>query len=108
MTENQLKLFALNRSHVLGQRVADFMRVQLCKHEERDFEAGEHKARPLKSVRNADVFVIHSLYGDKEQSVNDKLVRMLFFLAALKDAGADRYHSYLRARIGFAREIFRA
>ena len=90
MNENQLKLFALNRSHVLGQRVADFMGTRLCQHEERDFEDGEHKARALESVRNCDVFVIHSLHGDEEQSVNDKLVRMLFFLAALKDAGADR------------------
>jgi len=34
--------------------------------------------------------VIHSLYGDTEQSPNDKLCRLLFFIGALKDAGAER------------------
>jgi ribose-phosphate pyrophosphokinase len=34
------------------------------------------------------VFVVESLYGDSEQSVNDKLCRLLFFIGALKDASA--------------------
>ena len=59
-------------------------------HEERGFEDGEHKIRPLIEVRRRDVFVIHSLYGDAEQSPNDKLCRLLFFIGALKDAGAER------------------
>ncbi len=37
-----------------------------------------------------DVFVIHSLYGEPAQSANDKLVRLLFFIGALKDAAAAR------------------
>jgi len=90
MSENKLKLFALDRSHDFGRRVAVTMGIPLCKHEERDFEDGEHKARPLESVRNSDAFVIHSLHGDEEQSVNDKLIRLLFFLGALRDAGANR------------------
>ena len=90
MSEDKLKLFALNRSHDFGQQVAASMGISLSKHEERDFEDGEHKARPLESVRNSDAFVIHSLYGDEEQSVNDKLIRLLFFLGALRDAGANR------------------
>jgi ribose-phosphate pyrophosphokinase len=36
------------------------------------------------------VFVIHSLNGDDEESPNDKLSRLLFFIGALKDAGAER------------------
>jgi ribose-phosphate pyrophosphokinase len=59
-------------------------------HEERDFEDGEHKVRPLDSVRGADVYVIQSLSGDATQSTNDKLCRLLFFIGALKDAGAAR------------------
>lgn len=90
MGEDKLKLFALNRSQNFGQQVAASMGVPLSKHEERDFEDGEHKARPLESVRNSDAFVIHSLHGDEEQSVNDKLIRLLFFLGALRDAGANR------------------
>jgi len=90
MSEDKLKLFALNRSQDFGQRVADSMGISLSKHEERDFEDGEHKARPLESVRNSDAFVIYSLCGDEEQSVNDKLIRLLFFLGALRDAGTNR------------------
>ncbi len=90
MSEDKLKLFALNRSHDFGQQVAASMGISLSKHEERDFEDGEHKARPLENVRGTDAFVIHSLYGDEEQSVNDKLIRLLFFLGTLKDAGAAR------------------
>jgi ribose-phosphate pyrophosphokinase len=59
-------------------------------HEEREFEDGEHKTRPLVNVRARDVFVIQSLYGDSSQSVNDKLCRFLFFLGALRDASAAR------------------
>lgn len=90
MSNDKLKVFALNHSRDLGQKVAIAMGVTLSKHEEWDFEDGEHKARPMESVRNADVFVIHSLQGDEEQSVNDKLIRLLFFLGALRDANAYR------------------
>lgn len=85
-----LTLFALNASRDFGQRVAGALGVALAPHEEREFEDGEHKARPLESVRGRDVFVVASLYSDDRQSVNDKLVRLLFFLGALRDASAGR------------------
>jgi ribose-phosphate pyrophosphokinase len=62
--------------------------MQLSPHEERSFEDGEHKARPLENVRGRDVYVVQSLYGDGSQSVNDKLCRLLFFVGALRDAAA--------------------
>lgn len=83
-------LFALNDSRDFGERVAGHLETELSAHEEREFEDGEHKARPLVSVRDRDVFVIQSLYGDRHHSVNDKLCRLLFFLGALKDAAAGR------------------
>ena len=61
----------------------------LAAHEEREFEDGEHKARPLSVVCGADV-LLQSLHGGPEQSANDKLCRLLFFIGALKDAGARR------------------
>jgi ribose-phosphate pyrophosphokinase len=64
--------------------------MALASHEEREFEDGEHKARPLENVRGQDVYVIHSLYGESGMSANDKLVRLLFFIGALKDASAAR------------------
>lgn len=83
-------LFALDASRAFGERVAQQLGLPLARHEVREFEDGEHKARPLESVRGQDAYVIHSLYGEPGQSANDKLVRLLFFLAALKDAGAAR------------------
>ena len=35
-------------------------------------------------------FLAESLHGGPEQSANDKLCRLLFFIGALKDAGARR------------------
>jgi ribose-phosphate pyrophosphokinase len=86
--QRQLTFFALEGSRPFAQRVADRIGVPLAPHEERDFEDGEHKARPLQSVRGHDTYVLHSLYGDDSQSANDKLCRMLFFCGALRDAGA--------------------
>lgn len=88
MSLENLRLFALNASREFGDRVARPLGLSLASHEEREFEDGEHKARPLESVRGKDVYVIHSLHGEPGNSANDKLVRLLFFIGALKDAGA--------------------
>ena len=83
-------LFALGASGGLGRTIADALGQKLCRHEERGFEDGEHKARPLESVEGADVYVVQNLYGGPDESANDKLCRLLFFVGALKDAGAAR------------------
>jgi len=83
-------VFALHASRSFGEGVARQLGISLSACEEREFEDGEHKSRPLVNVRNQDVFVIQSLYADTQQSVNDKLVRLLFFIGALKDASAAR------------------
>ena len=90
MITDNLCVFTLNSSRDFGERVAASLNIRLAEHEEREFEDGEHKVRPLESVRGKDVFVIASLYGDVDQSVNDKLVRLLFFIGALRDASAMR------------------
>ncbi len=86
----QFSLFGLERSRALAERVAARLQVPLAAHEERNFEDGEHKARPLQDVRGHDAFVLHALHGDEVESGNDKLCRLLFFCGALKDAGAAR------------------
>lgn len=85
-----LRLFALKGTDDLGRDISKLLAYPLSTHEERDFEDGEHKARPVDPVAGADVYVIHSLHGGPEHSANDKLCRLLFFVAALKDAGARR------------------
>jgi ribose-phosphate pyrophosphokinase len=85
-----LRLFALQATAELGNSIARVLGVSLAAHEERDFEDGEHKVRPLDSVRDRDVYVIQSLHGGPSESANDKLARLLFFIGALKDVGAAR------------------
>src|ERR1039458_7560752 len=90
MENTPLRLFALAASAELGAAVATALAQPLAAHEERSFEDGEHKVRTLDTVRNADVYVVQSLHGGPTESANDKLCRLLFFIGALKDAGAAR------------------
>lgn len=90
LIDDHLCLFALHSSRAFGERVAQHLGMPLGRHEERDFEDGEHKSRPLDEVRGRDVFVVHSLHADGSESASDKLCRLLFFIGALKDAGAAR------------------
>lgn len=81
-------LFALRSSRPWAERVAARLDLPLAAHEERAFEDGEHKTRPLENVRGRDVFVLHALHGPGPQGVNDRLCQLLFFIGALKDASA--------------------
>jgi ribose-phosphate pyrophosphokinase len=87
---NGISLFALRASGDLGQGVASILGVPLSRPEERDFEDGEHKIRSVDPVRGSDVYVVQSLHGGGAESANDKLVKLLFFVGSLKDAGAAR------------------
>jgi ribose-phosphate pyrophosphokinase len=83
-------IFALDATRGLGTAVAGALGGELAPHEERAFEDGEHKARPLISVRGRDVYLVQSLHGGPEASPNDKLCRLLFFAGAVRDSGAAR------------------
>jgi ribose-phosphate pyrophosphokinase len=85
-----MKLFALDASRPFGEGIAAALELPLARHEERGFEDGEHKARPLEVVRGEDVYVVQSLHGDPAQSANDKLCRLLFFIGCLRDCAAAR------------------
>ena len=83
-------VFAIGASRTVGMTIANQLGIELGLHEEREFEDGEHKVRPLINVRGRNVFVVHSLYSDPHQSANDKLIRLIFLTGALKDASASR------------------
>jgi ribose-phosphate pyrophosphokinase len=89
-SDRPLALFALQATAELGRAVAQSLGQPLAPHEERAFEDGEHKVRPLHAVGGADVYVVQSLHGGPDESANDKLCRLLFFIGTLKDAGAAR------------------
>lgn len=90
MPAASIQLFALHATAALGQAVAAALGRDLAQHEERQFEDGEHKTRPLDTVSGRDVYVVQSLHGGPFESANDKLCRLLFFIGAVKDAGAAR------------------
>lgn len=90
MGTREMTIFGLESSRGFAAEVARCLDMSPGAVEEREFEDGEHKVRPLESVRHKDVFVIQSLYGDDGHSVNDKLCRLLFFVGALGDAAAAR------------------
>ena len=86
-----MMLFALQpQDKAVALALAQALDTDLSPHEERVFEDGEAKLRPLADPRGADVYVLASLYGEAADSPRDKLCRLLFFSAVLKDHGAAR------------------
>lgn len=85
-----MRLFALQATCDFGERVAVELECPLAPHEEREFEDGEYKLRPLIDVRGDDVYIVQGLHGDAQGTPADKLMRLLFFAATLRDHGADR------------------
>jgi ribose-phosphate pyrophosphokinase len=88
--DRQPLLFAPEASGALAPAVAGALGVALAPLETRVFEDGEHKSRPLVSVRGRDVYVLQSLAGGGDLGVDDRLVRLLFLVGALRDAAAAR------------------
>ena len=83
-----MQIFDLTPHQTLGRDIAHAAGFPLSPCEARAFRGGQHKLRPLVSVRGTDVFVISTLHATDGMSVNDHLVRMLFFIAACRDHGA--------------------
>lgn len=98
-----IKVFALGASRAYGERLSGHLEIPLSPAEERSFEDGEHKSRPLVTVRGHDVYVVHSLYADRQQGVSEKLCRLLFFAGALRDASAARVTAVV-PYLGYARK----
>lgn len=83
-----MKLFGLGQTSAFARRLARQAGTMLASHEEREFEDGEFKLRPLESVRHEHAVVCQSLAADRRASSADKLMRLLVFCGAVKDAGA--------------------
>ncbi len=85
-----MQLYGLDPSPALAQAIAARLGRSLSAHEDRGFEDGEHKRRPLADPRGQDCYVIDSLHGDLASSPDDKLCRLLMFIATLHEHGAAR------------------
>jgi ribose-phosphate pyrophosphokinase len=84
------RVFSLEPGRAFADRVAAALGVDRDPVEERVFEDGEVKVRALASVRAADCVVLQSLDGGPAGNVHDRLLRTLFLIGSLKDAGARR------------------
>jgi ribose-phosphate pyrophosphokinase len=82
-------VFAPGESRALGQAASERAGIELAALEEREYEGGEFKLRPLQPVRDRTVFVVQSLAGTQEAPIAQRLVRLLFLLQGLRDAGAN-------------------
>ena len=82
--------FALSESAGLAKRVCEEARLPLAVIEERRFEGGEFRFRALESVRGRTAVVLQSLAGSADLPVGERLLRLLFLLQGLRDAGASR------------------
>ena len=71
---------ALSESSRLGASVCSEAGLAPTPLEERSFEGGEFKLRPLQSVRGRCVFVLQTLASSKDAPVADRLVRLLFLI----------------------------
>lgn len=97
-------IFSLDRAHRgLAQAIAQDLDTELSPHEDRPFEDGECKLRPLVDPRGADVYVLMGLHGGPDATPHDKLCRLLFFVATLRDHGAARVTAVL-PYLAFARK----
>ena len=83
-------LFSIDPECGFASALADALDESLSPHEDRSFEDGEHKLRPLVDPRGADVYVLGSLHGSPRFSPHDRLCRLLMFVATLRDHGAAR------------------
>ena len=82
--------FAPAATQPFAERLVAALGVPLAPMEEREFEGGEHKTRPLVEPPRSRGVVVPCLSGDESGSANDRLCRLLFFIAGLKDCGARR------------------
>lgn len=98
-----MMLYSLDRNPTLASAIAEHLAYRIEPHEERVFPDGERKLRPLLDPRGDDVYVIHSLHGDLDDSPSDKLFRLLMFCATLREHGA-RHVTAVLPYLAYARK----
>ncbi|MFW5834609.1 MAG: ribose-phosphate diphosphokinase [Pseudomonadota bacterium] len=79
-------LLALQAGEGFARRVAEAGGFPLGRIEERPFEDGEVKVRPLDEVRGRHVVIVQSL----DTEAHERLCRVAMLIGAVKDAGAAR------------------
>ncbi|MFZ4651228.1 MAG: ribose-phosphate diphosphokinase [Rubrivivax sp.] len=98
-----MQLYALDAGDPLAAAVAASLHEPLAAHEERRFDDGECKLRPLADPRGAQAVIVASLHGDAAGSPHDRLWRLLLLASALRDHGARRVTALL-SYLAYARK----
>lgn len=106
-----IKVFGLESSKEYALKVAKNLELDLTPITEKYYEDGEPyvKSGPensdssLGNVRGHDVFVIQSLYGDKNETISDKFMKLCIFCGSLKDASAHEVIPII-PHLGWARQ----
>jgi len=91
-----MQLYTLDEDDRFGIALATALGRSPAAHEERRFDDGERKLRPLDDPRGHDVYVVAGLHGGPLDSPHDRLCRLLMFVATLRDHGAARVTAVLR------------
>jgi ribose-phosphate pyrophosphokinase len=82
--------FALTESRDLGGAVCKSMDLLMAVLEEQRFEGGEFKLRLPECVTDRSALILQCLAGTPQAPVAERLLRLLFLLHGLRDAGAAR------------------
>lgn len=98
-----IKIFSLSSDKTFASQVASFAGTQLSDSTDVHFSDGESYIHSNVNVRGCDVFIVASLYSDKKESINDKLIKLALFIGSLKDASADRITAVI-PYMGYARQ----
>jgi ribose-phosphate pyrophosphokinase len=88
--DTRVQVFGPEPDRIRAERISRLIGGDLGALETRRYEQGEYRIRPLDDVTGNAVVVVRSLYGDRNESVHDKLCQLLFLTATLRDAGASR------------------
>src|SRR3954452_98214 len=87
-TTHEPLIFAPTESRTLGLAASERSRIPIAALEEREYAGGEFKLRPLQPVRDRTVFVVQSLAETQKAPIALRLIRLLFLIHGLQDAGA--------------------
>jgi ribose-phosphate pyrophosphokinase len=83
-------IFGLDSSKEYAQRVAKILDEDVAAQTDTFFDDGEGYLKSNVNVRGKDVYVIHSLFSDKNGRAGEKLLKLYMFISSLRDASAGR------------------
>jgi ribose-phosphate pyrophosphokinase len=83
-----VRIFGLSGTERYAQRVADYLDMPLSPHTEKYFSDTESYLKSDVNVRGYECYIVHSTYGDDDQSVGEKWWNLLVFIGSLIDASS--------------------